>query len=54
MSKEHEEVVYANGDVYSGQLKNGIKHGQGILTFADGRVSSGIWRDNELITENDN
>ena len=48
-----ETINYANGDVYVGEVRNGELNGQGTFTFADGRVSGGIWRDNELITESD-
>ena len=45
---------YSDGSVYVGEFRDGQRNGQGTYTFADGTVSSGIWRDNELITENDN
>ena len=28
---------YQNGDRYDGDWKNGLKHGYGIYTFADGK-----------------
>ena len=31
-------VTYSNGDVYVGELKNLLKHGQGKMTFATGDV----------------
>lgn len=30
------ELFYANGDRYSGQVKDGMKHGEGIYVFANG------------------
>ncbi|MEC8995661.1 MAG: hypothetical protein VX506_09000 [Pseudomonadota bacterium] len=48
-----ETINYANGDVYVGEVRNGELNGQGNFTFVDGRVSRGIWHDNELITESD-
>ena len=49
-----ETINYSDGSVYVGEYRDGQRNGQGTYTFADGRVSSGIWRDNELITESDN
>jgi len=49
-----ETINYASGDIYVGELRNGELNGQGTYTFADGTVSRGIWRDNELITKSDN
>ena len=45
---------YPNGAVYVGEVSDYRYNGQGTYTFADGSVQNGIWRDNELITENDN
>ena len=45
---------YSDGSVYVGEFRDGQRDGQGTYAFADGRVSRGIWRDNELITESDN
>ena len=36
------------GDTYVGEWKNGKKNGQGIYTFADGRVQEGIWENNSF------
>ena len=49
-----ETINYASGDIYVGELRNGVLNGQGTYTFADDTVSRGIWRDNELITKSDN
>ena len=35
--------VYANGDSYAGEWKDGKKHGQGIYTWADGERYEGEW-----------
>jgi hypothetical protein len=36
--------TYSNGDIYSGEFKNGRHHGKGTLTFADGSVYSGEFK----------
>lgn len=36
-------MVYANGDVYEGQLKDSIKYGLGKLTITNGIVQEGTW-----------
>ncbi|MEN8708841.1 MAG: 2-isopropylmalate synthase, partial [Paracoccaceae bacterium] len=40
---------YANGDIYSGAFRGGRRHGQGILTLADGVKFAGLWDNGELI-----
>ena len=35
--------VYANGDIYDGQFKNGKLYGKGKLTQDNGTVQEGIW-----------
>ena len=37
------------GNKYVGEYKDGKRHGQGTLTFADGTVYKGIFEKNELI-----
>ena len=36
--------IYANGDKYVGEWKNGKKDGQGTYTFVDGRIISGEFK----------
>lgn len=41
-------TVYRNGEVYSvyeGEWVNGKRNGQGTMTYADGTVESGTWKD---------
>jgi len=39
----------ANGNVYDGQWKNGLKHGEGVYVFKDkGQLMEGVWVDGEL------
>jgi hypothetical protein len=40
-------IVYANGDRYEGQLKDGIPHGQGTLVYANGDRYEGEWQDDK-------
>jgi len=41
-----EEVVFPDGAVYKGQIKNGERHGYGIQVWPDGAKYEGYWRDN--------
>lgn len=43
--------VYANGDIYDGQFKNGNIYGKGKLTRENGTVEEGIWSGNRLTGE---
>ena len=43
---------YQNGEVYfvyEGEWVNGRRNGQGTMTFADGSVYSGTWKDNNFV-----
>ena len=37
------ENDWASGDKYIGEWKNDLPHGEGIATYADGRVEEGVW-----------
>ena len=39
---------YPDGATYEGGWKEGRKHGEGVLTEADGTVTEGEWVDGEL------
>ncbi len=41
--------TYTNGDKYVGEYKDGNLHGQGVYTYADGKVVEGIWGNGEFI-----
>ena len=41
--------IYANGDKYVGKWKKGLKHGKGILTYSNGRVEKGIWKNDKFV-----
>lgn len=36
--------IFANGDSYSGGVKEGLYHGEGIITLKDGRIINGSWQ----------
>ena len=42
-SDEPVEKVYENGDKYLGQIKNGKKHGKGIMHYSDKTIYDGEW-----------
>lgn len=45
-------TLYINGGVYSvyeGEWVNGKRNGQGTMTYADGRVESGTWKDGKFV-----
>ena len=44
-STEQEILVYDNGDVYKGELKDGQPDGYGIMTDIKGNIYEGEWKD---------
>ena len=45
-TQENEEVVFADGSKYVGDVKNGIPYGRGKVDYASGNRYEGYWRDN--------
>ena len=43
--------TYASGDKYVGELKEGMFHGQGTFTFANGIIKKGLWKNDEFVGE---
>ena len=41
--------MYSSGTEYVGEFKNGKFNGQGILTYADGTVEDGLWKDDQFV-----
>ena len=41
-------IHYADGNKYAGEYRDNKRHGQGTLTWADGTVQEGIWKDGEF------
>ena len=40
--------VYASGNIYEGQMKDGKRHGQGRYTLVNGDVYEGSFRNNRF------
>jgi hypothetical protein len=43
------QYKYANGDNYEGYTENFLKHGNGTLTYSDGKVEKGYWEKDQFI-----
>ena len=41
--------MWSDGSKYVGEHKDGKQHGHGTLTYADGRVEKGIWKNGQLL-----
>ena len=41
-------MVYATGHRFTGEFKNGTRHGQGVLLMPGNRKIEGVWVDNEI------
>jgi len=41
-------LLWANGDYYHGDLKNGTRNGKGTNTFVSGNVYDGDWKDSKM------
>ncbi|MCH5274123.1 MAG: hypothetical protein J1E35_10645 [Lachnospiraceae bacterium] len=39
--------TYANGDIYGGDFKGGVREGHGVYRFANGDVYDGEWKAGE-------
>ena len=39
------------GNVYEGEVFNGVPHGQGTMTHPDGRVEKGNWEFDKLVKQ---
>jgi len=41
--------LIVNGNVYDGQWRNGLRHGEGVYVFTDkGQLMEGVWIGGEL------
>ncbi len=40
-------MLYANGEKYTGEFKNSVREGKGIVTFVGGDQYDGEWKDNK-------
>ncbi len=43
------EMNYATGHSFSGEFKDGMRHGKGVMLLPGGRKITGIWDSNEII-----
>jgi serine/threonine protein kinase len=43
------KIIFYNGDVYTGDIKNGTMNGNGKITFANGNILEGEFLDNNKI-----
>ena len=41
-------IRYANGDIYRGQIKNGIREGLGTCYFANKDIYEGMWKNDKM------
>ena len=41
-------MVYATGHRFTGEFKNGVRHGRGVLLMPGNRKIEGVWVDNEI------
>ena len=44
-----EETITYVGGVYTGEIKDGLPHGKGTMTYPDGSKHEGIWKNGELV-----
>ena len=44
---------YLDGAKYIGKWKDGNYYGRGTYASADGRITKGIWKNNKLLSKND-
>jgi hypothetical protein len=47
--REMEKLSFNDGSVYEGETVNGKPHGKGKMTYADGRVEEGKWKDGKFV-----
>jgi len=43
-------VTYADGNRFEGEYKDDKKHGQGVMTYANGNREQQVWENGELIS----
>ncbi len=46
-TNDYQTINYQNGDIYEGNLKNGLKHGKGTLTTRNNRSYKGDWKNDK-------
>lgn len=48
INSDEDVIRYANGDIYKGQIKNGVREGLGTCYFANKDVYEGMWKDDKM------
>ena len=48
INSDEDVIRYANGDIYKGQIKNGMREGLGTCYFANKDVYEGMWKDDKM------
>lgn len=48
INSDDDVIRYNNGDVYKGQIKNGIREGLGTCYFANKDVYEGMWKNDKM------
>lgn len=49
LNKETNTITYSNGDIYTGDIINGLRHGNGTMTFvATGDVYVGTFKEDQI------
>lgn len=44
-----ETIIYPNGDKYVGEIKNGLRHGKGTITVANGETTEAHWVEGRVV-----
>ncbi len=42
-------IFYTNGDYYTGEFKDNVRHGKGKHIYKSGKIMDGLWLNNKLI-----
>jgi len=42
-------MKYSTGHTYTGEFKNGLRHGKAVMHMPGGRILEGTWQNNEII-----
>ena len=48
INSDDDVIRYENGDIYKGQIKNGIREGLGTCYFANKDVYEGMWKNDKM------
>ena len=46
----HGTLIFDTGHEYTGEFKDGVRHGEGILLMPGGRKIVGVWENNEVVS----